>query len=104
VGGHDDSEVADLVKKLDYIPLAISQAASHIAERAGRMTIAKYLVELDILDQKSFKVLEASIDESHRDDGRSNSVVATWMVLFRYPNNDALSSATAVANVSLRSA
>jgi hypothetical protein len=82
VGGHDDYEVADLVKKLDYIPLAISQAASHIAERAGRMTIAEYLVELDSLDQKSLKVLEASIDESHRDDGRSNSVVATWMVSF----------------------
>jgi tetratricopeptide (TPR) repeat protein len=83
-GGHEPSEVASLVKKLDCIPLAISQTASYIAERGGRITIPTYLTELDGLDQKSLKFLEASTDESHRDEGRSNSVVATWMISFRY--------------------
>jgi hypothetical protein len=83
-GGHDPADIAMLTEKLDYIPLAISQAASYIAERAGRMTISKYLTELRNLDQKAIKILDASIDEPHRDEDRSNSVVATWMISFRH--------------------
>ncbi|CAO2658195.1 Nn.00g059180.m01.CDS01 [Neocucurbitaria sp. VM-36] len=86
-GGHEPTEVATLVKKLDYIPLAISQAASHIAERAGRMTITQYTNELANLDQRALKLLEASIDESHRDKERTNSIIATWMISFRHIYN-----------------
>lgn len=93
VGNHDPAEVAELVKKLDYIPLAISQAASYIAERAGRMTVPKYMEELKNLDQKALELLGGSISEPHRNKERSNSVIATWMVSFRYIQNTTPSAA-----------
>jgi hypothetical protein len=36
---HNATDVVHLVRKIDYIPLAIFQAASYIAERAECMTL-----------------------------------------------------------------
>jgi hypothetical protein len=42
-GGHDEKQVAELLLALDFMPLAISQAAAYIRQRAPRVSIARYL-------------------------------------------------------------
>jgi hypothetical protein len=84
-GHHNPAEVATLAKRLDCIPLAISQAASYIAGRVGRTTIIGYMDEIANLESTmTLKLLETSMDESHRAEERSSSVVATWLISFRY--------------------
>jgi hypothetical protein len=39
-----DPNRTKLVKELDYLPLAISQAAAYISARATHMSVSKYLV------------------------------------------------------------
>ena len=43
----DAEDVARLVQALDYIPLALTQAAAFISERAPRFTVRKYLEVLE---------------------------------------------------------
>jgi hypothetical protein len=98
---HDTAQVAHLVRKLDYIPLAVSQAASYIAERAGRMSVQRYIDELSTLDQAALGLLEMSCDESHREKERSNSVVKTWIITFQHIQRTRSSAARLLSLMSL---
>ncbi|KAL6240400.1 hypothetical protein RBB50_012682 [Rhinocladiella similis] len=71
-----------LVRRLDYIPLAITQAAGYINQRARRMTVSKYLEILEGGDQEQSKLLLMDIRDPRRDGQASNSVIATWHISF----------------------
>ncbi|KAF1812000.1 hypothetical protein P152DRAFT_507770 [Eremomyces bilateralis CBS 781.70] len=74
-------DTIDLLRALDYIPLAITQAAAYINRRA-RMTISKYLDEFRRNNNKRENLLNWDIDDIRRDDSASNSVVTTWQISF----------------------
>jgi hypothetical protein len=66
----------ELVEALHYMPLAITQAAAYIGQRAPRMTISKYLRNL------------------HKRDGRaSNSIIATCQISFEHIRQNQSSAA-----------
>lgn len=98
---HDQTEVAALVKRLDYIPLAISHAASYIASRAGRVTVSQFLSEIEGTDQKTLQALEPSLKDSEMQWEKSISVVATLMISFQHIERTNPSAARLLALMSL---
>ncbi|KAF2190151.1 TPR-like protein [Zopfia rhizophila CBS 207.26] len=76
-----DEGAVDLLRALDCIPLAITQAAAYINRRA-RMTISRYLDEFRSNDEKRENLLNWDAGDLRRDKGASNSVVTTWQMSF----------------------
>ena len=79
-----DGEILELVKMLDYLPLAIAQAAAFISIRGSRMTVAKYLAFL----RENEKVLLEDMGDLRRDPDMPNSVIKTWQVSFNQIKKD----------------
>lgn len=71
---YDKKDIERLVHELDYLPLAISQAASFVEENG--ISISDYLAALDGDDAEEF--LHENLDDSRRDEESINSVFRTW--------------------------
>ncbi|KAF2818103.1 hypothetical protein CC86DRAFT_414212 [Ophiobolus disseminans] len=82
----------ELLRALDYIPLAISQAAAYINRRA-RMTVASYLEEFWKNNKKRESLLNWDAGELRRDKSASNSVVTTWQMSFEHIQQERRSAA-----------
>lgn len=54
---HEPGTAIDLVKKLDFMPLAISQAAAFICKKAPFVTLAEYLKTLSKGEHKAKTLL-----------------------------------------------
>jgi tetratricopeptide (TPR) repeat protein len=72
-----------LVEALDYIPLAIVQAAAYMNRLGSRMPVAKYLGELKGVGKK-VQLLQKAASDTRRDESALNSVLATWQISFEY--------------------
>jgi tetratricopeptide (TPR) repeat protein len=72
-GALDDA--AQLLAQLDWLPLAVSQAAAYI--RRMSITLEEYLSML-ARHRKRWKVLQESDFDRHRRPGLSNSILETW--------------------------
>lgn len=73
-----------LVEALDYMPLAISQAASYISRRYPRVTVLSYLQKFQKDDHNRAQLLKADLGDTRRDGTASNSIIATWQISFEY--------------------
>ena len=82
----------DLVKALEYLPLAVSQAASYIREMDD-MTPALYLRRFNKGDKKRTELLTHTYEELARDEGQSNAVLTTWQISFEQIERDRPESA-----------
>lgn len=76
--GYDAKEIEQLVQELDYLPLAISQAAAFIEENG--VSILDYLEALQGDDVEEY--LHENLDDSRRDEQSVNSVFRTWKLSF----------------------
>jgi len=74
--------VAELAVALEYMPLALVQAAAYIRKRAPRCSVRQYLDEFLKSDNKKTSLLD--YDEGHlrRDKDAKNSIIITWQILF----------------------
>jgi len=79
--GTEEGAMVELLQTLDYMPLAITQAAAYISRRA-RMTIAGYLDEFRANDERRESLLNQDSGDLRRDESASNSVVTTWQMSF----------------------
>ena len=79
-----DGEMLELVKMLDYLPLAIAQAAAFISMRKPRMTVAKYLAYL----RENEKILLEDMGDLRRDPDMPSSVIKTWHISFNQIKKD----------------
>ncbi|PVH99304.1 TPR-like protein [Periconia macrospinosa] len=77
-------DAEELVEALDLIPLAISQAAAYISQRAPRATVSTYLRDLQKGGQDRTKLLQIDLGDARRDGTASNSVIATWQISFKH--------------------
>ena len=85
LGIHFESESgAELIGALEYIPLAITQAAAYIYQRAPRMFISKYLEELQKSKRSRASLLNYDIGDTRRDESASNSIITTWQISFEH--------------------
>lgn len=71
-------ELDALLEELDYLPLAISQAAAFIDENC--ITVSEYLEALRGDDAEEF--LHEELNDSRRDEQSINSVFRTWKLSF----------------------
>ena len=83
LGSLSDVNVAvDIVRSLDHIPLAISQAAAYIQARAPRISLTKYLANLQDSERKRARLLRHDAGDLRRDGCASNSILTTWEISF----------------------
>jgi len=80
----DSGDVAELATALEYMPLAIVQAAAYISQRAPRYPVAKYLDEFRKSERKRSSLLSYDDGQLHRDWEARNSIVVTWQIPFEY--------------------
>jgi hypothetical protein len=80
----DEHNAIELLQALDYMPLAITQAAAYIEQRAPRMTISRYLDEIRRSDHDRARLLKKDVGDSRRDGRASNSIIATWQISFEH--------------------
>ncbi|KAH8895810.1 TPR-like protein [Thozetella sp. PMI_491] len=76
----DRNAAADLINKLNRIPLALSQAAAYITHRAPRMSIHKYLTDFGESEQRRNHLLNNVRKDLHRDVDQSNAVLNTGLM------------------------
>jgi tetratricopeptide (TPR) repeat protein len=88
----NEDSATSLLSALDYIPLAISQAATYINRRA-RMTVSGYLDEFHKNNKKRANILYRDAGDLRRDASASNSVVTTWQMSFEHIREERRSTA-----------
>jgi len=94
------TELTRLVRALDYIPLAITQAAGYINQRAPRISVAQYLEELCASEDKRENLLTKSTSDLYREAFASNSVLAAWQISFDYIRQERPSAADLLSFIS----
>ena len=83
----------DLVKALDNVPLAITQAAAYIQAREPRSSVSRYLEEFRESERKKTRLLEHDAGDLRRDGGASNAILVTWQISFEDIRNKRPSAA-----------
>lgn len=81
---YTSDEAIELVKFVDFMPLAISQLAANISMNFPRLTISKAVEQLKNPGGDATKLLESSVHETGRDAQRSNSIITTLHLSFQY--------------------
>lgn len=81
-----EKDALQLIRVLENLPLAITQAAAYISKGSGDRSISHYLT---LLDSDETRMLEYTANDIRRDsEGReedfSNSVLKTWSITFDY--------------------
>ncbi|KAH8701324.1 hypothetical protein GQ44DRAFT_753515 [Phaeosphaeriaceae sp. PMI808] len=80
----DVSDLADLAAALEYMPLAIVQAAAYISQRAPRCPVVKYLEEFKKSERKRASLLTHDDGQLRRDWEAKNSIIVTWQISFEH--------------------
>ena len=76
----DQTKLRELLEVLDYLPLAITQAAAYIVENS--ITVEDYLEILLEEDSGLQDLLDQDLPDLRRDSRGQNSVIRTWKVSF----------------------
>ena len=80
----DTDRATELVRVLEYVPLAISQAAGYIRARAPRSSPDKYLDEFRAGERKRIKLLGYDGGDLRRDGSATNAITTTWQISFEH--------------------
>lgn len=85
LGAHEgNSNVTELAAELEYIPLAIVQAAAYISQRAPLCSVAKYLEEFRKSERKRLRLLGHDDGQLRRDWEAKSAITVTWQISFEY--------------------
>ncbi|WPJ61335.1 hypothetical protein SMAC4_13446 [Sordaria macrospora] len=96
----DNNVAVNLVQALDFVPLAISQAAAYIQARAPRSSPEKYLAEFRESERNRSKLLQYDGGDLRRDGGASNAILTTWKISFEHIRSKQLSAANLLSLMS----
>jgi tetratricopeptide (TPR) repeat protein len=78
----DRAQATEFVRTLELIPLAITQAAAYIHERAPRMTLSRYMLEFARSESNKLTLLDQSAADLRRHPDVPSAVVTTWAISF----------------------
>ncbi|ERF72255.1 hypothetical protein EPUS_02142 [Endocarpon pusillum Z07020] len=78
----DQKDITELVAALEYMPLAIVQAAAYISQRAPRCTVLQYMEKFYTSDQRKTSLLNYEAGHLRRDRDAKNSIIITWQISF----------------------
>jgi tetratricopeptide (TPR) repeat protein len=88
-----DNDIAKLAAALDYMPLALVQAAAYIRQRAPRCSVQQYLEEYRQSDNRKTSLLNHAAGHLRRDEAASNAILLTWQISFDHIRRSRLSAA-----------
>ncbi|KAJ5547806.1 hypothetical protein N7513_005040 [Penicillium frequentans] len=80
----EQQSMIQLVKALDYMPLAIVQAAAYITHHMPRCSVLEYFEKVQKSDRKAARLLDYEAGLLYRDWEARNSVLLTWQISFDY--------------------
>ncbi|KAJ3497372.1 hypothetical protein NLG97_g1956 [Lecanicillium saksenae] len=80
----DEACTMELAAALEYMPLAIVQAAAYVVQRRPRYSVQKYLDEFRYSDKRKADLLSLKGGELRRDTEAKNSILVTWQISFDY--------------------
>jgi hypothetical protein len=80
----DSNSVAELVLALEYMPLAIVQAAAYIVQRAPLFSVVKYLEDFRKSESRRLRLLTHDDSQLQRDWEAKSAIVLTWLISFEY--------------------
>ncbi len=72
----------ELVKALECIPLAITQAAAYIQQRKPRTSVRKYLDQFRKSEKNKYSLLNYAGGDLRRDRSAANSIITTCQISF----------------------
>ncbi|KAJ5450128.1 uncharacterized protein N7458_006577, partial [Penicillium daleae] len=73
-----------LVEALEFMPLAIVQAAAYITHRSPRFSVSQYLEKVRKSDQEAVRLLDYEAGLLYRDWEAKNSILLAWQISFDY--------------------
>ncbi|KAJ5827894.1 hypothetical protein N7447_004657 [Penicillium robsamsonii] len=77
-------DILTLVEELEFMPLAIVQAAGYIVHRAPCCSVSQYLEKFRKSDREATKLLYHEAGHLYRDWEAKNSILVTWQISFDY--------------------
>jgi tetratricopeptide (TPR) repeat protein len=80
----DDGDIVKLAAALEYMPLALVQAAAYIWQSAPCCSVAQYLEEFRRSDSEKTSLLNHEAGQLRRDSEAMNSIIITWQISFEY--------------------
>lgn len=81
------AELTELATVLEYMPLALSQAAAYISQRAPFVSVGKYLDQFKS-ERKRTRLLGFDKGQQRRDREATNSIITTWYISFEHIQQD----------------
>ena len=78
----DGEDIANLVAVLEFMPLAIVQAAAYIAQRAPRCSARQYMEKFQKSDKEKTSLLDHEGGYLRRDWEANSSILITWQLSF----------------------
>jgi tetratricopeptide (TPR) repeat protein len=83
-GLRNQEEVIGLVDELEFMPLAIVQAAAYIRQREPRCTVGQYLDKLGKNEKSKSSLLNRDEGDLRRDKTAKSSIILTWEISFQH--------------------
>lgn len=78
----NQKDLVDLVAELEFMPLAIVQAAAYISEGAGRCSVRRYIEKFQESSRSKMNLLAYPAGHLRRDRDADNSIITTWEISF----------------------
>ena len=79
---HDEQNSIALAKALDFMPLALVQAAAYISQRAPRYSMRQYLIDFEKDDRKKYHLLAQEGGKLRRGFEAEGSIIVAWHISF----------------------
>ena len=89
----DREDTVELVAALEFMPLAVVQAAAYISQRALRCSVRQYIEKFQKTDKSKMNILTYKAGHLRRDRDAKNSIITTWQISFDYIQQERPSSA-----------
>jgi tetratricopeptide (TPR) repeat protein len=80
----DGTTAKQLVAALEYMPLAVSQAAAYIKQRGPRSSVKRYLEAFEKSEKSRTSLLTVNLREHRRDTEATSSIILTWQISFEH--------------------
>ncbi|KAK7177600.1 TPR domain protein (kinesin light chain) [Paraphaeosphaeria sporulosa] len=80
----DSNDVAELAAALEYMPLAIVQAAAYISQRSPPCSVRQYLEKFKKSERKWICLLNHEEGQLRRDWEAKNCILVTWQISFEH--------------------
>ena len=93
-------ELRKLATALEYMPLALTQAAAYIRRKRPRCSVSRYLGMLQRSEKSEHGLLEQEGGDLRRDHEAKNSIILTWQISFDHLYRVRQSAATILSLMS----